>query len=617
MNIDLELHRIIKRNKINKFYPSLENLYKKEIADELINDLFGKFDADKKVALKGDTQHIYEFARSLSEKNRKKITYIIDWEENQSIEGYEIIQPIQIGEKNVEIIILTSFNNRLEMKLELLENVEEVEFIDLYDYFCMNFLYFEKEYYKENSNEMIPHITYSDLYCTRRQYELEANRENKEYFLELLIFQCVEIRDFLSAKKYVEEYLSNYTKDREPYLNFLSDLEKLWIDMKEELVLRKNDILINWVDNVCFDEMMKTKYAQELAEESTVFSNAYNVTPWTYFSQMAIFTGKIPIEDKTYYRSEINENTSEWLKVLKDAGYDFTYIANPGMYQDMFLKDNLASFPSSFHKLILKNRAISECSTRLQWVSLKERIRSKHPVCHLIHNLAETHPPYFYSGMSSASKNRRKHRILGLNFMMDELRWYAEFVRSNDDYIILSDHGDGVEAPKAYMRERSNIPILIRTEKLQAGIEKRMLSHQNFCEIIKYLLLPNKEQYEHIFKEVIHGENLDFYNYNFIVQHILEWMQGDVPIDMAHFQSRHIRTGEDLFVKYACGKELYFRLPDENTNLIDAPEWKERTEYLRKECGNKFINIQKDPVFKDSHVLYQYLEFIGKHKIKW
>lgn len=621
MNIDVELFRLIKKYDIYHWMPEVEEIYKKDFCRQLTKELFQSLPKGKKIALRGAGKHTEEILACLTEEEKKKITYFIDSNVYCKKEGYTVIDPTQILNYAIDIIIISSHRFKVDFMRELLNLHGNYQIIDIYDYFAENGMICTKEFYLYDSVPFM-HKTYVDVNNTLKMYE-EDYVGNKKIYLQKLIAECIEIKDFLHAFQYIDEYISKGWDENNRFSDFKKDLNILFHDMKSKLKeTKRKNIIINWVDNVSNDEFCETEFAQKRIKDSCVFKNAYTNTPWTHFTQNIMFLGKLPIEDKTYLTRHYDEENSEILALLKKYGYQFTYIANPGMFQNSFSDEHLVHHPKEFMGEILGERAISECSTRLQWISLKQMLATEKSVCHLIHNLAEVHIPFIYTDIEEVSDDkthytqRSRYKKGGLHFLTKQIDWYSQFYNMETCQIYLADHGD-MPYIRAYEKGRTNIPLIIKAPHFQPEIEERLYSHLHFSKMLQIILTEEWEKWDEIFDGYVQYENLDFYNANAIRLHVTKWMTGGSPIDMANFQLRGIRTKEDLYVIYSIGKELYFRLPDEKTNLISEEKWKERIEYLRKICPAEFIDIKKEPLFKDSHLLYDFLRMMPEEEIPW
>ena len=616
MDIDLLLYKLVKKYDIYRSIPEAEASYSKQLSWQLLNEKIENIAENKVIALRGGGVYAQMFCKNLSEEAKRKIKYVIDCNVSIKIDGLKTIHPSQLERKKVDVVIISSWNMKAEFVRELLDSGKKLEIIEPYDYLESYGIHFSQEIFAKDKSL---HITYLDINNTLGLYEIEENSVQKKYFLEKLIAQLIEIKDFISAEEYICQYISNGWDVNQQYFNFKKDLCNLWEQIKNiSLQRQKKDIFINWVDNVNAEECYKVQFFKQRIEDSCVFKKAYTVTPWTHFAIDTLFTGKLPIEDKTYLMTKINESNSQILKTLKDTGHQFEYIANPTMYQRMFETNIMQLYPDSFGKIVLNDRSVSECSTRLQWISLRVTLMSEKPVCHLIHNFSETHRPVIYTGISTMSGDRASYIEEGLHFLAEQLEWYSQFYGRNSYQIYLSDHGDELLYERAYENGRTNVMFILKGPGIKCGEEQRLYSHQNFDSIIKAIATENVEEWEKCFRESIIYENADLYHYNNILIHIVEqWLSGKQPHIMGVYQLRGVRTAEDLYIKYAIGKELYYRLPDEESNLIEDDIWKERIDYLKKICGDKFIDISEEPLFEKTRLIYDYLKSLPQEEIRW
>ena len=616
INIDLMLFKLIKKYDIYKYIPEAEASYIKDLSWEILNNKIESFSDDRVIALRGGGPYAYAFWNKLSDNAKKKISYIIDRNMSIKLGDLPVVSPEAIDQSPINTVIITSWKRKIEFLQELLDINIDLEIFEPYDYLESNSIHFSNEIFANYNNV---HITYWDVNNTLKIYTREKNLEMKQFYLKKLIAQLVEIKDFINVDKYLNELIDNNWDECEKYFNFRNELNILIEKIKDIALSRKqHDIIINWVDNVNAKECYSIEFFKKREEDSCVFTNAYSVSPWTHFATDTLFTGLMPIDDKIYYLSKINDSNSSVFKTLNENGYVFTYIANPGMYQRVFDEKIMESYPDSFSKIKFDDRASSECSTRLQWISLKKRLLEKNPVCHLVHNLAETHRPLIYTGIQSMSGNREDYHIPGLQFIANQLEWYDKFNNSNTYSIWLSDHGDELKSERSYEKARTNVMFIIKGPEIKSKIENRLFSNKNFSSVIDYIFNKNQNNWDKCFSDYVLYQNTDLYYLDNIINHITnQWMTGAYPHTTGVYQMRGIRTLEDMYIKYAIGKELYFRLPDENTNLLDDEKWSSRIAELKDLCGENFIDITKEPLFVNSHLLYDYLKLLPEETIKW
>lgn len=623
MNIDIELYKLIRKYDIYHLIPEVEELYKESYCAYLIDKLVETAERDEKIALRGGGLATQKFLAALSDENKDKIKYIIDSDLNKCFDGCITIHPSELEKYDIDSIIVPSYKFRRLFLNELLDGPHHYKVVDLYDFLASEGMVCRSEFFSHERCVGI-HKTYFDINNTIKLYE-QSEGEEKKYWLQKLIAEAVEIRDFINAENWICEYLQYGYDEKNVYKDFLNEIKNLFEKIKTVLENKvEKDIIIQWIDNINAQEFSRTKFGKERMKDSTFLVNAYTHTPWTRFTHLSLFLGQRPIEEKTYKVNEICEQNSIFLKICKQYSYKFKYIANPGMFQELFEPKYVADYPEDVFECDFLKRTFSECSTKLYWTSLKERVMEKGAVCHLIHSLAETHAPYIYTNISEMYTderlylNRLSYRENGLSFVLNEIQWYKDNLNVNGINIYLSDHGESVIYKKAYSKERTNVIFVIEGAPIPIGIEERLYSHLDFHKVLDVLMSKKYQEWSKIFSPYVIYENPDFYDKRVIEMHIMRWLEDEgKSVDMANFQLRGVRTGEDLYVIYSTGKEMYYRLPNENDNQIHDVKWKNRIEELRKLCPPVFIDIKKEREFQYSYLLYKYLSNVSDEKIEW
>lgn len=613
-DIDVRLYALIKKYDLYRYIPEVESVYNAKLGIEILNNRIMEIPDGKKIAVRGGGVHFNKMWNQLSEEAKHRISYIVD-RRSQNNAILPTIDPNRILDAKIDVIIVSSWKFRTEFLMELNELNNAVEIIEPYELWNENGLHFYKEFFAE-SNFQGTHVTYVELNNTLKLYQRERNDSRKKYYLEKVIAQCIEIRDFVSAESYVEKYIESGWDTDGRISGFWDSLNHLLHKIEQDARnLRRKDIVINWIDNVNAEEFYSTDFVKKIRNRANIFMEAYTVTPWTHFTMRTVMTGKLAIDDETYTIEHFDENNSPLIGLLKARGYRFLYIANPGLYQSMFENENLPEYPASFKRVVLGERAVSDCSTRLQWTSLKYRLLSDRPECHLIHNLAEVHLPFAYTGIESMKGERTDFRIAGMRFIAKQLEWYEQFHTEEGVQIYLSDHGEGMKYGKAYIKGRTNIPFLLKGKGISEKEEHRLYSHRDFQKVIAAVLSEDENDWDDCFSDSVPYQNIDFYNENAIMTHIVRWMAKESKIDMANYQLRGIRTKEDLYVRYAEGHELYFRLPDETKNVIGEEKWSKRVAELRKQCPDCFLKPNGNSLFEHTHTLYEFLELLNDESV--
>ena len=625
MNIDVKLILLVMKYGIYTPIPETLEMYKPEVFKYLINKLVSDIDGD--IAIRGGGEATSAFINVLENANVSKIKAIIDQNSYiDSIEGIQIVSPEEIKKTKITTVIIPSLKFRRDFLTEFYNT--DLKVIDVYDYFAEFGIICDHEFFV-HEYKIGAHKIYIDVNNSLKKLKDATDNLERRYYQQKLIAELIEIRDFISAEKQICDYIWNGFDTDKRYSFFKEELEELLKKIEDTLNDRKNDIVIYWLDNVNNEDFLHSEFAKKLinSADTSVCKNAYTFTPWTRLTFFSILTGKRPIEDKTFLIKKLSESNSLVLKMCEQYDYDFKYIANPGMFQVAFDAGKLPKYPAEYfeHPNVIK-RTFSDCSTRLQWISLKNRMISPKPVCHFIHCLSETHAPYIYTGVGEMNldersyKNQLKYRNEGKEFLLRQVEWYTKKFNKEGYKIYLSDHGESLLYKRAYEKQRSNIILAIQGRGLPTIGKDCFYSHLNFNKLLKAIISKDFSSWDEIFKLSIEFENLDFYDKRVIEMHILRWLSGESDVDMANFQCRGVRTQKDMYVRYANGKELYFRLPDEKNNYINNSKWTGRIEKLREMTTDNFIDINEESSFKHSYMLYDFLKLMYKknpEKIVW
>lgn len=269
---------------------------------------------------------------------------------------------------------------------------------------------------------------------------------------------------------------------------------------------------------------------------------------------------KKTIDEHVFDTGKINSDNSCTLKLFKEKEYTFKYIGNSGntLFEKEFFCDN----------------NITTCSTVYQWQLLRNIILIDQPCVFLVHNLIEIHD-FVYGGESKLEKLYNciytedfKEQRKSSHFYLDlQVEWYSKFLNNKCTKIYMSDHGLG-----AYYKDiRLHVVLFVKGDGIDNLICKKMFSHLNFFYLFKYILEPNSKNFDMIFSDFVEFQELDFY-YKPLIKEVFRLDKNNkthLLCDAVSF--RGIRSQYDKYILYRTGDELYFVLPDENTNRINEP----------------------------------------------
>lgn len=495
------------------------------------------------------------------------------------------VRPIEcIKGQDVDYIIIGSCKYRQAFieNLSLLGYQGQV--IDLYGYM--------KGYMDEH------YVDYEKLFMTRQAY-LKSEGEEKSQFLKELIKECLLLKDFINAYKYMDVYVGNQYPDCQKYERLKKDINMFLEEVKECIRRRgKRDVIINWVDALSYYDIPRFPFLQRKMEKGVNFENAYTVMPWTTETTKTILFGDYPVEGKLFLKECITKENAKLLKVLHEKGYGFVYCGMP-KFAKLF-DEPLMSYVHYF-----ENKYSG--SMQKQWDALDILCQNEKPMCVLIHTLRETHEPFicgegdtFYWFGSTERDWRdevcqRQAAVAG-KYIDCQLEFYEKFYHENAVEIYMSDHGRIGNSP---MNERKIHVMLSVNERCgQSETVKNMFSMVRFPDLIKKII-NNEEDWESLTQEYVCIENLDAYS-ELAVRDTLSGRLNKEEM----YQCRGIVTKTDRYYRYAYGKEFYFTSRESQKNEIENPLYQARIQELGRLCGDKFIDIYKYDKFEHSRRLY-------------
>ncbi|WP_022761358.1 hypothetical protein [Butyrivibrio sp. AD3002] len=559
--------------------------------------------------------------RILKPENRIRVKYIIDllhkW--NFEYEGREIatVYPDEEMDYGIDVIIMSTFRFRLDYWLDLNECIPEIEVIDPYDILEAKGFYFTQDFFLY-ATTLHKKITYWDIISLNKRYSVSNCYEEKRRLLTKLVAYLIEIRDFVTARRRIEELINNGMDTDSLYEGFLRSLDDFFDEISRLQMNRQSErIMMHWIDCVGADEFSETSFYKERLDDSLVFSKAYTPCPWTHMVTNLILGNGMPISDKAYKNNKFSSNHSKLLHLLCTNGYKFTYYANPNQYQDYFEdKAYVPAFPEHLKQIPFGNKHAAECASRLYWLALCESMRTDNSICQFVHIMTETHLPYYTSMCKTYRNDDHLDRRSSLEFIGEQLSFYKKLWPQNTLHLYFSDHTNVVE--RIYAEKRSHVVLIANKGAYLKGISNKLIGLDIIPAIIKLNIDKTYDGLDSIYSDYIRYETVDYMNKNTMVDYlILPQMKKKKFEWMYCIQCRAVRTEKDIFACYPNGREAYYVLPDEDNNLIQESKYKERINELRQLCGNEFIDMDTEREFTDSHYLWDYISLLGEDNIKW
>lgn len=434
-------------------------------------------------------------------------------------------------------------------------------------------------------------------------------KRNNARALRRLIYDYLLIYDFINAFFYMDLYVKERYVNYKKYQTMKLELNAFLERIKEKLKGRE-DIVVFWNDCISYDELPWFSKLNDKKKDSLFFEYAYTPTPYTTPSMFAMVNKWMNIDDFSKYDvRNLDYDNSKLMGVVRQYGYEAKYFS--GRDRHCVLSKNIQrQNPREF---------ISSC--RLCFDAINELISSDNKQFMIIHCVPETHFPFWYpnrdgrgmmplfafNSVNFARPNGKKYQQVrnAAQYWDGQLDFYSGMLGDSISKIFMSDHGKYYKqyGYRDWVEARHHIFFLVQSKYVRIGRELRILSLENFSELIDALMkayqLGKEADFEHVFeKDYIRMQKVDIYSKGLV----------DIYIKMNYAENaqgyRGIRTKEDCYIRFR-NREIYYRNGNEKVNLIDNPEFSDRIEYLRTLAGDFFIDIDKDDKFQYAKRLYE------------
>lgn len=247
--------------------------------------------------------------------------------------------------------------------------------------------------------------------------------------------------DFVLAFEYIDEYIKKGFTDVELYRCLKQELENFLDRIKQAIKLRnQKDIIVTWLDQLCYSELEDCKFLKEESKDSLFFENSYTITPYTEPTIRYIFG-----QERTYLQSYLakkkleksNFFDSKLLKYLIRKGYDIYFLAPEENMWECYGKNSNTNFPGTIRF----------------WEALEVMLSNNNPLFLLIDILRETHEPFWHPrireiiGMQLVRTDYNDARVCqqidaAKDYIDREIEFYSQlFAGKNQIKIYMSDHG--------------------------------------------------------------------------------------------------------------------------------------------------------------------------------
>ena len=538
-------------------YQYHDKLKKKQEIIKILNGIVEPYKADQIYLLSASSDESILYYAALSAENQEKLRNI----RSKYYRVYGIREQLFFRaqkEKNIRCIIDASVNPPIKRFIRkiVLQLTNQCKVINIYDVLRSKGYVFKAKWYSGLG------ITYQEICMDYKQF-LTAKGEEKILLIKKLIGEFLSIRDFLNAEKwvcYLEDECGSQNKTSEQYRTMWQELRKCLEEMRERL--RDVDhIVVNWIDALRLDELSNMSYLNSQMRGGIWFENMYAATPYTSGALRTLFTGKYLIDDRAFELSLHDYQNEKLMNVLRKYDYQFL-CSSPCFMDEVFCDENTRLIDSLYERRELVP------STLIQFDALCKGAEVTKKSFILIHNLSETHYPYWnpYTGEKLIDNMDFEDNIKTQEFLRQvrdsqeyldtQLKYYGAFWKSVRYRIFLSDHGQ-TRGEKPICVEGLDHTIFsicgrqVETRKVD-GITSQIM----FSQYIEKCLQNRLEELEQVYcKDYVWVQLDDVYAH----ARLEKLKKQELPNIMQHLQYRGVITKEDSYIRFVTGEEYYIR----------------------------------------------------------
>lgn len=570
MNLELMINNILCKYNIaisGKTYQDIVNEKVRNIILKLANE-------NKKVAIRGAGEHTKNLLKLVPEL---KVEYIFDRNiacEQECVinEKKYRIEPDNFVE-GVDCVIVSSFAHRIRMTNEIRNINQNIEIIDIYNILNSNGYCVNEPFFKITQESYEPFIYY------KNKFEEKNTPEN----LRSVIKSSVDICDFINFNKYCDIYVSNKYEEYREILKAKLEIENIFVRVKQVIRSRRTrDIIMVWNDQVGYSELEKTEYLKNMSEHSMFFEKAYTMTPFTYPVFKEMFQKLKSLDDNIYTNQypKISYDNSEFIKSVKDSGYNFVYIGDESdgdLFEGVDIITKYTYGSSNVRALEL----------------LQKLIDDDRPLFILIHALVETHNPYLSADLvnpiwyewpyfqGDSQENVDNQADISLKYWDRQLEYYMSYLGENAIKIFMSDHGKRFGTLPIYHDATSHVFCFVTGKDIPNTRFNKLFSLYDFEKLVKAILNEDYNQ-ESMCSDMIFLQETAIFN-NTTINYYIE--KDCIEASMAF---RGVRTENELFVRISNGTEHYYIDGDELNDKVFEKKYESRIDYLRKYVSNDF-----------------------------
>lgn len=475
--------------------------------------------------------------------------------------------------RNVDVFIATSFNWHNEIIAEM--EKQHCGVLDIYHELE------KKEVCLCASPETYIKGTHTILHDYLMKWK-KADVSEKETALKNLLTAACEAKDFYMLNALCEENKEEYFFCRacQHKYNELYGLIKKLVAEREQ-----KDVIWYWVDAVPYKWKNYFEGLCHLSKEGVHFCQAYTATPFTFQSFRTCFSGVLPLDDCEKCLEKLGYETSDLIQYLINNDYAICRMgARSSMWEEECIQEDF---------LLDMPEANISCNTIL-WNMLCRLILLDQPAFLIAHLVVETHAPVNCAEHEKLenvylSEDREAQFAVSAKYVDKRVLWYSDLLRRGRRIqIFMSDHGEHITQKNSdifWTQQKLHACCFAIGEGIQPRQEDHIFSYTKFIEFIRWLIDPEKYEYEECLTDYAVFQDTDFYSEELINRYI---KRGKAEQALAY---RGALDGKFKYVINSMGREFFYKIAGEEDVEINREENINAFERLKRLAGTYFPNL--------------------------
>lgn len=510
-----------------------------------------------------------------------------------NIAGISVYEMSSGQAQDVDVFIMTSFYSRKEIIAEL--EASGHSYLDVYA--CLEReklkLYAPFDLYYEGG----PAILHDYLMRWKQSPE-----DMKETTLRELLAVACEEKDFFMLEELCKEYELIYPflkAIREKYNEFYALIQCLVEKRKQK------DILVYWLDAVPYKWRGYFKELDALSKKGLNFEQAYTCTPYTDQTFRVMFSRLLPLTDWEKSLEKIGEKNSELVQYLNEKNYKVCRIGEETPIENRRCMEEGISICMEVQ---------STCNAVL-WKTLCKMLSDDVPMFLIAHMCAETHPPVLCAELDNlwdvySAMNPMEQFRISANYVDKRVAYYYQIMNRNQRIqIFMSDHGEHFtdQFPKwCWAQHKLHAWCFVIGNGICVKQENAIFFYQKFIDLVKWLIEPEKYDYEKCLSDYAVFQDTDIYSAEVADRFI---KAGRAEQALAY---RGALDGIYKYVINGIGREFFYKIIDDKDVEVEESEAIDNFRELKELAGTDFPDLSICEKYKHVSKLYVAIKRNGK-----